>query len=67
MDLLKVFSGVGSGLLLYIGFSNLQKLLKAFPDNDKLAAAVIQTTFEGHSINTVEIDKLIEYLKEQGA
>ena len=35
-----------------IGFPNLQKLLNAFPDNDKLTAVAIQTTFEGHSTNT---------------
>ncbi len=37
-----------------IGFPNLQKLVTAFPDNDKIVAAVIQTTFEGFSINGVE-------------
>lgn len=35
-----------------VGFPNLQKLKEAFPDDDKVVAAVIQTTFEGHSINT---------------
>ncbi|WP_415896455.1 peroxiredoxin family protein [Neptuniibacter sp. QD72_48] len=34
-----------------VGFPNLQKLKAAFPDDDKIVAAVIQTTFEGHSIN----------------
>lgn len=37
-----------------IGFPNLQKLLAAFPTNDKVTAAVIQTTFEGFSSNNVE-------------
>ncbi|MGB0866803.1 MAG: peroxiredoxin family protein [Granulosicoccaceae bacterium] len=36
-----------------VGFPNLQKLKAAFPDDSKVAAAVIQTTFEGHSTNTV--------------
>lgn len=35
-----------------VGFPNLQKLKAAFPDDSKVAAAVIQTTFEGHSTNT---------------
>lgn len=34
-----------------VGFPNLQKLKKAFPDDAKVVAAVIQTTFEGHSTN----------------
>lgn len=34
-----------------VGFPNLQKLKEAFPGDDKIVAAVIQTTFEGHSIN----------------
>lgn len=37
-----------------VGFPNLQKLVEAFPNNDKIVAAVIQTTFEGHTFNTVE-------------
>ena len=37
-----------------VGFPNLQKLVEAFPKNDKVVAAVIQTTFEGHSFNTVD-------------
>lgn len=36
-----------------VGFPNLQKLMEAFPNSDKLAPAVIQTTFEGHYFNTV--------------
>ena len=35
-----------------VGFPNLQKLKQAFPDDSKVVAAVIQTTFEGHSVNT---------------
>lgn len=35
-----------------VGFPNLQQLLKAFPNNTKLTAVAIQTTFEGHSFNT---------------
>ena len=34
-----------------IGFPNLQKLVEAFPDDKKVAKAVIQTTFEGFSTN----------------
>jgi len=37
-----------------VGFPNLQKLKVAFPDNSKIVAAVIQTTFEGHSVNNFE-------------
>ena len=37
-----------------VGFPNLQKLKAAFPDDSKVAAAVIQTTFEGHSTNTAD-------------
>jgi len=37
-----------------VGFPNLQKLKAAFPNDDKVAAAVIQTTFEGHSRNTFD-------------
>ncbi len=37
-----------------IGFPNLQKLTKEFADSDNIVDAVIQTTFEGHSYNTVE-------------
>jgi hypothetical protein len=35
-----------------IGFPNLQELKATFPAADKIASAVIQTTFEGHAINT---------------
>lgn len=35
-----------------VGFPNLQKLEEAFPTNDKIVSAVIQTTFEGFSSNT---------------
>jgi len=34
-----------------IGFPNLQKLKAAFPDDETIVAAVVKTTFEGHSIN----------------
>lgn len=37
-----------------VGFPNLQKLKAAFPDDSKIIAAVIQTTFEGHSINNAD-------------
>jgi thiol-disulfide isomerase/thioredoxin len=37
-----------------VGFPNLQKLKAAFPDDSKIVAAVIQTTFEGHAINNAE-------------
>lgn len=37
-----------------VGFPNLQKLKAAFPDDSKIVAAVIQTTFEGHSINNAD-------------
>ncbi|EPJ48227.1 MAG: hypothetical protein OFPI_30420 [Osedax symbiont Rs2] len=37
-----------------VGFPNLQKLKAAFPDDSKIVAAVIQTTFEGHSVNNAE-------------
>ncbi len=37
-----------------VGFPNLQKLVTAFPTNEHVVSAVIQTTFEGHSINTVD-------------
>lgn len=37
-----------------VGFPNLQRLLAAFPDNDNLVAAVVQTTFEGFSTNTFD-------------
>lgn len=37
-----------------IGFPNLQKLKEVFPDDSKIVSAVIQTTFEGFSTNTVE-------------
>jgi len=37
-----------------IGFPNLQKLVAAFPDNNIIVPAVIQTTFEGFSSNTVD-------------
>ena len=37
-----------------IGFPNLQKLVTAFPNNDVIVPAVIQTTFEGFSTNTVD-------------
>lgn len=37
-----------------VGFPNLQKLKAAFPDDSKIVAAVIQTTFEGHSTNNVD-------------
>jgi thiol-disulfide isomerase/thioredoxin len=35
-----------------IGFPNLQKLVAAFPDDQTVVSAVIQTTFEGFSSNT---------------
>ena len=37
-----------------IGFPNLQKLVAAFPNNDVIVPAVIQTTFEGFSTNTAD-------------
>lgn len=37
-----------------VGFPNLQKLKQAFPTDDTIVAAVVQTTFEGHSINTAD-------------
>jgi len=37
-----------------VGFPNLQKLKAAFPDDSKIVAAVIQTTFEGHSVNNAK-------------
>lgn len=37
-----------------VGFPNLQKLVSAFPNNDVIVPAVIQTTFEGFYANTVE-------------
>ena len=37
-----------------VGFPNLQKLKAAFPDDSKVVAAVIQTTFEGHTTNTAD-------------
>lgn len=35
-----------------VGFPNLQKLTAAFPDDKTVVSAVIQTVFEGESINT---------------
>jgi thiol-disulfide isomerase/thioredoxin len=35
-----------------VGFPNLQKLVAAFPDNEHIVSAVIQTTFEGGAANT---------------
>lgn len=35
-----------------VGFPNLQKLKQAFPDDSKVVAAVVQTVFEGHGVNT---------------
>lgn len=35
-----------------IGFPNLKKLKTAFPDESKVVAAVVQTVFEGHGVNT---------------
>jgi len=35
-----------------VGFPNLQKLVKAFPNDDVIVSAVIQTTFEGFHTNT---------------
>lgn len=37
-----------------VGFPNLQKLVEAFPNNEKVVPAVIQTVFEGHSFNTTK-------------
>ncbi|WP_415903330.1 TlpA family protein disulfide reductase [Neptuniibacter sp. QD29_5] len=37
-----------------IGFPNLQKLKAAFPDDETIVAAVIQTTFEGYTINNAD-------------
>lgn len=36
-----------------VGFPNLKKLKAAFPDDSEVVAAVIQTVFEGSSVNTV--------------
>ena len=44
-----------------VGFPTLQKVSKALKDNEKVQFVAIQTTFEGHNVNTAE--KLIELAK----
>ena len=41
-----------------IGLPNLQKMVKALENNDKVAFLAIQTVFEGHHANTY--DKMVE-------
>ena len=44
-----------------VGFPTLQKVSRAFEGDDNVAFVAIQTTFEGHSVNTA--DKLEEIAK----
>lgn len=45
-----------------IGLPNLQKMVEALKDNDKVAFLAIQTVFEGHHANTYE--KMLETQKK---